>query len=119
VWGERLSGQDRVTVHLGVTRASVRVYGPTNWRRAFPNTDQCQFARTYARRLSNCHRDFTYQAMREPSLSPLAWCHFPSYGRLPNRLARILPNRSRPLLPYFRSGNPRSAASRSYSARRS
>ena len=29
VYGERLSGQDRVTVHLGVTRASVRVYGPT------------------------------------------------------------------------------------------
>src|SRR5712672_2063632 len=29
VWGERLSGQDRVTVHLGVTRASVRIYDPT------------------------------------------------------------------------------------------
>ena len=29
VWGERLSGQDRVTVHLGVTRVSVRIYDPT------------------------------------------------------------------------------------------
>ena len=29
VWGERLSGQDHVTVHLGVTRASVRIYDPT------------------------------------------------------------------------------------------
>ena len=29
VWGERLSGQDRVTVHLGDTRASVRIYDPT------------------------------------------------------------------------------------------
>jgi len=29
VWGERLSGQDRVKVHLGVTRASVRLYDPT------------------------------------------------------------------------------------------
>jgi hypothetical protein len=29
VWGERLSGQDRVTVHLGVASASVRIYDPT------------------------------------------------------------------------------------------
>jgi hypothetical protein len=29
VWGERLTGQDRVTVHLGVTHASVRIYDPT------------------------------------------------------------------------------------------
>jgi hypothetical protein len=29
VWGERLTGQDRVTVHLGVTRGSVRIYDPT------------------------------------------------------------------------------------------
>jgi hypothetical protein len=29
VWGERLSGQDRVAVDLGVTRPSVRVYDPT------------------------------------------------------------------------------------------
>jgi len=29
VWGERLSGQDRVTVHLGITSASVRLYDPT------------------------------------------------------------------------------------------
>jgi hypothetical protein len=29
VWGERLSGQDRVTVDLGVRRPSVRVYDPT------------------------------------------------------------------------------------------
>ena len=32
VWGERLSGQDRVTVDLGVRRRSVRVYDPTTWR---------------------------------------------------------------------------------------
>jgi hypothetical protein len=29
VWGERLSGQDRVTVHLSVTRASESIYDPT------------------------------------------------------------------------------------------
>jgi hypothetical protein len=29
VWGERLTGQDRVTVHLGVTRGLVRIYDPT------------------------------------------------------------------------------------------
>jgi len=29
VWGERLRGQDRVTIHLGVTPASVRLYDPT------------------------------------------------------------------------------------------
>jgi hypothetical protein len=29
VWGERLSGQDRVTVHLSVTSASIRLYDPT------------------------------------------------------------------------------------------
>lgn len=29
VWDERLSGQDHVTVDLGVTRASVRIYDPT------------------------------------------------------------------------------------------
>lgn len=29
VWGERLSGQDRVTVQFGETRASVRTYDPT------------------------------------------------------------------------------------------
>jgi len=29
VWNERLSGQDRVTIHLGVTPASVRLYDPT------------------------------------------------------------------------------------------
>jgi len=29
VWGERLSGQDRVTVDFGVTRASARIYDPT------------------------------------------------------------------------------------------
>jgi hypothetical protein len=29
VWGERLRGQDRVTVQLGVTPASVRIYDPT------------------------------------------------------------------------------------------
>ena len=29
VWGERLSGQDHVTVQLGVTRDSVRIYDPT------------------------------------------------------------------------------------------
>lgn len=29
VWGERLRGQDSVTVHLGVTRASARIYDPT------------------------------------------------------------------------------------------
>jgi hypothetical protein len=29
VWDERLSGQDRVTVHLGITPASVRIYDPT------------------------------------------------------------------------------------------
>jgi hypothetical protein len=29
VWDERLSGQDSVTVHLGVTRASVTIYDPT------------------------------------------------------------------------------------------
>jgi hypothetical protein len=29
VWGERLRGQDRVMVQLGITRASVRIYDPT------------------------------------------------------------------------------------------
>jgi hypothetical protein len=29
VWGERLSGQDRVTVRLGVTPAAIRIYDPT------------------------------------------------------------------------------------------
>lgn len=29
VWGERLEGEDRVTVHLGGTHASVKVYDPT------------------------------------------------------------------------------------------
>jgi hypothetical protein len=29
VWGERLSGQDRITIHLGVPPASVRIYDPT------------------------------------------------------------------------------------------
>jgi hypothetical protein len=29
VWGERLSGQDRVTVDLGVTPTSARIYDPT------------------------------------------------------------------------------------------
>jgi hypothetical protein len=29
VWGERFSGQDRVTVQLGVTPASVKIYDPT------------------------------------------------------------------------------------------
>jgi hypothetical protein len=29
VWDERLSGQDRVMVHLGVTNASARIYDPT------------------------------------------------------------------------------------------
>jgi hypothetical protein len=29
VWDERLSGQDRVTVHLDLERASVRIYDPT------------------------------------------------------------------------------------------
>src|SRR5882757_6955023 len=29
VWDERLTGQDSVTVHLGVTRASVTIYDPT------------------------------------------------------------------------------------------
>jgi len=29
VWDERLSGQDRVTVHFGDTHASVRTYDPT------------------------------------------------------------------------------------------
>src|SRR6185369_753312 len=29
VWGERLRGQDRVTIRLGVTPASVRIYDPT------------------------------------------------------------------------------------------
>jgi hypothetical protein len=29
VWDERLSGQDRVTVHLGGARSSVRIYDPT------------------------------------------------------------------------------------------
>jgi hypothetical protein len=29
VWDERLSGQDSVTVHLGATRSSVRIYDPT------------------------------------------------------------------------------------------
>ena len=29
VWGERSSGQDRVTVHLGIRRPSVRIYDPT------------------------------------------------------------------------------------------
>jgi hypothetical protein len=29
VWDERLSGEDRVTIHLGVTPASVRTYDPT------------------------------------------------------------------------------------------
>jgi hypothetical protein len=29
VWGERLSGKDRVTVRFGVTQASARVYDPT------------------------------------------------------------------------------------------
>jgi hypothetical protein len=29
VWGERLNGQDRVTVRLGVTPAAIRIYDPT------------------------------------------------------------------------------------------
>jgi hypothetical protein len=29
VWGERLRGQDRITIRLGVTPASVRIYDPT------------------------------------------------------------------------------------------
>jgi hypothetical protein len=29
VWGERLSGEDRVRIQLGVTPASVRIYDPT------------------------------------------------------------------------------------------
>jgi hypothetical protein len=29
VWGERLSGQDRVTVRFGAKHAQVRIYDPT------------------------------------------------------------------------------------------
>jgi hypothetical protein len=29
VWDERLSGQDHVTVHFGVTHASAKIYDPT------------------------------------------------------------------------------------------
>jgi hypothetical protein len=29
VWGERLTGQDRVTVRFGVTHALVKIYDPT------------------------------------------------------------------------------------------
>jgi hypothetical protein len=66
VWGERLSGQDRVTVHLGVTRVSVRIYDPTTGIEPVKTLTNVGFARTYAQRPSNCHRDFAQQAMREP-----------------------------------------------------
>jgi hypothetical protein len=69
VWGERLHGQDRVTVQLGVTPASVSVFDPTIGVEPVqtPTNGGCSNSRSATIRLSS---RFRRAGDRPPSRHP-------------------------------------------------
>ncbi len=64
LWGERLKGEDRVTVRLAVPQPSVTIYDPTIGVVTCPDADQCRFDRSDTDRPSHDYCDSAREAMR-------------------------------------------------------